>query len=176
MDFKTKEKPIIVSKPYTTFQYICAFLRIGMGWQFLWAFFDKLLGLGFTTPPENAWIAGGSPTTGFLFFAVSGPFASFYNVLAGNALVDAFFMISLLLLGVTLISGIGVRIAGYGGAILMLLIFLALMPPENNPILDDHIIYAALLIGLASEKAGHYFGLGNWWAQTQLVQKYPILE
>ena len=53
-----------------------AVLRIGYGVTFLWAFFDKLLALGFHTGYDQngnldrfgpgAWVNGGSPTEGFL--------------------------------------------------------------------------------------------------------------
>ena len=41
-------------------------LRLAMGFIFLWAFFDKVFGLGFATTSEQAWINGGSPTSVFL--------------------------------------------------------------------------------------------------------------
>src|SRR5690625_3160916 len=47
-------------------------VRIFIGFYFLWAFADKLLGLGFSTPKEGAWINGGSPTTGFLGGSIEG--------------------------------------------------------------------------------------------------------
>ncbi|WP_418606599.1 hypothetical protein [Georgenia sp. SUBG003] len=31
--------------------------RIIIGWTFLWAFIDKLFGLGYMTPAERAWIS-----------------------------------------------------------------------------------------------------------------------
>ena len=34
-------------------------LRIATGLVFLWAFLDKLLGLGYATPTDRAWINGG---------------------------------------------------------------------------------------------------------------------
>ncbi|MEV4569763.1 hypothetical protein AB0K12_38895 [Nonomuraea sp. NPDC049419] len=46
--------------------YVWAAARIAIGWIFLWAFLDKTFGWGFATPSDRAWIAGGSPTTGFL--------------------------------------------------------------------------------------------------------------
>ncbi|WP_442945749.1 hypothetical protein [Nonomuraea sp. LPB2021202275-12-8] len=46
--------------------YVWAVARIALGWTFLWAFLDKTFGWGFATPADRAWIAGGSPTTGFL--------------------------------------------------------------------------------------------------------------
>ncbi|MFQ5819625.1 MAG: hypothetical protein ACE5I5_06530 [Candidatus Heimdallarchaeota archaeon] len=171
-----EKKTILLGHTYTPTQYIWAFLRLGMGWLFLWAFVDKLFGLGFATPSEQAWIAGGSPTTGFLLFATRGPLVPVFQRLAGNFLVDLVFMLSLLLLGLTLILGIGVRIAGYGGALLVFLMYLAALPPEHNPILDDHILYLVILLGLTRTKAGHWLGFGDWWANTNLVQKFPILE
>jgi thiosulfate dehydrogenase [quinone] large subunit len=50
-------------------QKMMGLARIGLGWTFLWAFADKLWGLGFSTLPEKSWLAGASPTTGFLKFA-----------------------------------------------------------------------------------------------------------
>ena len=105
-------------------RFIWAALRIGMGWLFLWPFLDKLLGLGFATAPEDAWIAGGSPTLGYLEFATSGPFAPLFQSLAGNPVVDWAFMLGLLFIGLALVLGIGVKIAGYSGAVMVLLMWL----------------------------------------------------
>ncbi len=157
-------------------QYVWALLRLGMGGIFLWAFLDKLFGLGFATAPDKAWLAGGSPTYGFLKSATYGPLATFYSSLAGNVAVDWLFMLGLLGVGVALIVGVATRIAGYAGAIMMVLIWTALLPPKNNPLLDDHIIYTFVLIGLSIVKSGQWFGLGKWWSKTDLVKRYPLLE
>jgi len=53
--------------------YIWALLRFSLGWIFLWAFVDKLFGLGFATESGKGWIDGGSPIFGFLNFAARGP-------------------------------------------------------------------------------------------------------
>lgn len=147
-----------------------------MGWLFLWAFLDKLFGLGFATTPDKAWVAGGSPASGFLQFTTQGPLATFYQSLAGSAVVDWLFMLGLLLIGLALLSGIGVRIAGYSGALLMLLLWAAVLPPEHNPVLDEHIIYSIVLLGLAAVRSGHTLGLGKWWSSIRLVRRYPLLE
>ena len=47
------------------------------GFIFLWAFLDKSFGLGYATPSDNAWIHGGSPTTGFLPNVAVRPLESF---------------------------------------------------------------------------------------------------
>ena len=87
-----------------------AALRIAFGLTFLWAFFDKLFGLGYATPEERAWINGGDPTAGFLKGS-EGPFDSFYHSLVGDWWVSPLFMIGLAGIGLALTLGIGMRIA-----------------------------------------------------------------
>lgn len=158
-------------------RYFWAILRICMGWLFLWPFLDKLFGLGYSTSAEAAWIAGGSPTMGFLTFGTKGPFAEIFQSLAGNIFIDWIFMIGLLLIGLALILGIGVRIAGYSGALMLIFMYLAgFIPPEHNPFLDDHFIYALVMIGLTMTASGNTWGFGKKWAKSKLVSKYSILK
>src|SRR3989344_8534176 len=98
-------------------------LRITLGLILLWAFLDKLWGLGFATAADKSWLLGTSPTAGFLQFAAKGPFAPLYQAMAGSLVVDLLFMLGLLLIGLSLIFGIGIRIAGYSGALLMFLMW-----------------------------------------------------
>ena len=79
-------------------QYVWGVLRLLLGWTFLWAFVDKLFGLGFNTVADKSWLDGVSPTFGFLKFGTKGPFASLYQSLAGNPVVDWLFMMGLLLI------------------------------------------------------------------------------
>ena len=79
-----------------------AVFRLLVGWLFIWAFFDKLLGLGFATPAGSGMVDGGSPSY-FVTFVTDGIFKNFYLSLAGNSVVDIIFMAALLILGVTLI-------------------------------------------------------------------------
>lgn len=104
-------------------RYILAGTRLALGWIFLWAFIDKMFGLGMATESKNAWINGGSPTKGFLTFGVT-----------------------------------------------------AVLPPENNPFMDDHLIYAAVLAVLALVNAGDTWGLGRMWARLPIVQRTPWLR
>lgn len=159
----------------TALRYVGAVIRICLGWVFLWAFLDKLFGLGHETPAEGAWLDGGQPTAGFLGNATAGPFADFYQGLAGQAWVDWVFMIGLLGIGLALILGIGMRIAAVAGALMLVLMWSAVLPPANNPFMDDHLIYALVLIALALGDAGRTLGLGGWWQQTSLVQRWPVL-
>jgi len=157
-------------------RYIWGVLRVFMGWIFLWPFFDKVFGLGLNTAKENAWITGNSPTTGFLLNATKGPFVSFFQSLVGNAWVDWLFMIGILLIGLALLLGIGMRIASASGILLMLLFWLAVLPPAHNPFLDEHIIYAIIISGLPIVKAGRVFGFGGWWVETSIVRRHHFLE
>jgi thiosulfate dehydrogenase (quinone) large subunit len=155
-------------------RYVWAATRLGLGWIFLWAFLDKAFGLGHETASADSWINGGSPTEGFLSGSV-GPFSSIYHSIAGAGLVDGLFMVGLAVIGVLLLLGIGMRFACGAGALMVVLMWSAALPPENNLFLDDHIIYALVLIGLVLAGAGNTLGLGRWWTKTGLVQRFPWL-
>ena len=156
--------------------YVWAFTRLALGWVFLWAFLDKTFGLGYATESEAAWVNGGSPTEGFLANAPTGPFKEIYNDIAGAAWADWLFMIGLAGIGIALIAGIGMRIAAAAGTVLLVLMWAAVLPPENNPFMDDHLIYALVLVGLALVNAGDVLGFGRLWSKTELVRRYPILR
>ena len=158
-------------------QYVLGLLRLIMGWIFLWAFVDKVFGLGFATTPDKAWLLGVSPTSGFLKFGVHGPFAGFYQSLAGIPLVDWLFMLGLLFVGVAFISGIFMRLASISGVAMLFLMYTAIgISPANNPFIDDHIVYILVMIILVLTNSGQFLGLGKWWANTSLVQKFRFLK
>ncbi|MBR8744423.1 hypothetical protein [Nocardiopsis sp. MG754419] len=167
------ERPLIGSP---TARYVFAVTRISLGWVFLWAFFDKLLGLGFSTPTEAAWINGGSPTGGFLTHAVSGPFAGTFHTIAGTFWADPLFMAGMAGIGAALILGVGERIAAASGALMMILMWAAVLPLENNPFMDDHIVYALVLVGLALVRSADTLGLGRRWGATAVVRRFPALR
>ena len=155
-------------------RYVWAITRLCMGWVFLWPFLDKMFGLGHETTAAHAWINGGSPSYGFLSGSV-GPFAGIYQSIAGAGLVNWMFMIGLLCIAVALFLGIGVRIAAVSGAVMVILMWSASLPPQDDLFMDNHIIYALVLIGLALVGAGNTLGLGHWWTQTSLVRRFPWL-
>ncbi|MFI7606292.1 hypothetical protein ACIBTV_14310 [Micromonospora sp. NPDC049366] len=157
-------------------RYVLAGLRLALGWTFLWAFLDKMFGLGHETASAKAWINGGSPTEGFLGHAVSGPFADVYRSLAGAAWADWLFMTGLAAIGTALVLGVGLRIAAGAGALLLVMMWTAVLPPENNPFMDDHLIYAGVLAVLALTAAGDTLGLGRFWARLGLVRRLPFLR
>ncbi len=161
---------------YTKEQYALGGLRLAMGWLFFWAFIDKVWGFGYATLSTKSWLAGVSPTKGFLAGAAHGPFASFFHALAGNQLVDWLFMLGLCFIGLALILGIGVKIATVSGSIMVFLMWLALLPPANNPFLDEHVIYFFTLLALHYVNSGDCLGLGRWWKNTGLVRRFSWLQ
>lgn len=157
-------------------RYVWALARIALGFVFVWAFVDKLFGLGHETAAKQAWIHGGHPTLGFLKFSAAGPLKGFYHGIAGAAWADWMFMLGLAGIGIALMLGIGMRIAAAAGAAMLVMMWSVVLPPANNPFLDDHLIYALLVIGLALVGAGDTLGLGRRWAKTGLVRRLPILK
>ncbi len=174
------------SAPSAAARQVLAVLRIAFGLTFLWAFFDKLLALGFHTGYDQtgqldrfgdaAWINGGSPTEGFLAFGAKGPFADLYGGIAGAAWADWLFMAGLLGIGIALTLGAGMRIAVASGALLYVLMWTVALPPENHPVLDDHLLGALTLVALGLLAAGNTWGLGRWWGNQDVVRRYPVLR
>ena len=166
-----------------------AALRIGFGLTFLWAFLDKLLALGYSTGknPEtgavdrfgpDAWLNEGNPTFGFLSFGVpeDNPFKDFFVSIAGDAWTNWLFMLGLLGIGLALTFGVGIRLAGITGAVLYLAMWVASLPLENNPLIDDHLLGAITVGVLALTLAGDTWGFGKAWAKTDLVRRFPVLR
>jgi thiosulfate dehydrogenase [quinone] large subunit len=166
---------------------VLAVLRLAMGSIFMWAFLDKMFALGFATgrledgsidffAQGGAALNGGSPTFGFLNFGSRGPLASFWQGIAGEPWLNVLFLAALAGIGLALLLGIGMRLAAVAGSLLMLGMYTVAMLPENHPVVDDHIIYALVLVVLALTAAGNTWGLGARWSRTRLVQRFPILK
>ena len=158
-------------------RFVWVALRLSVGWTFFWAFVDKLFGLGFATEAGKGWIDGGSPTFGFLNFATKGPFAELYSGMAASPVVEWLFMLGLLGIGLPLLLGAGVRIAGSAGVVMYLMMYTAgSILPEHNPFMDEHLIGVAIMVGLILTATGSPIGLGKIWVRTRLVERYPILR
>ena len=160
----------------TVVRYVGAALRLSLGWVFLWAFLDKAFGLGHETAGKDAWFSGGSPTNGFLAFGTSGPFKGMYQDIAGQGWADWLFMLGLLGIGVALMAGVAMRLAAAAGAVLLVLMWTAVLPPSSNLFMDDHLVYAMTLVLLAALGAGHTLGLGKVWERLPLVSQHRWLQ
>ena len=159
--------------------------RIVLGFTFLWAFLDKLIGLGWSTCKgddgiavmcERAWLSGGRITEGYLG-ASSGPLADFFATLGTWAWTDWVFMIGLLGVGLALMLGIGTRVGMISAAAMLTMMFLAHGFPfvggnATNPIIDSHVIQAVAVIAVVQmELTRQQIGLGTWWRKLPIVQK-----
>jgi thiosulfate dehydrogenase [quinone] large subunit len=177
-------------------QRVFAVLRVAMGWTFLWAFLDKAFALGFSTGRvvtdagqtvkidffgQDAWIHGASPTAGAVGFALKGPFADTVQTMTGFHMtqagpqvagwVDWVYMVSLLLIGLGLITGVMTRLAAVGGIIWLAVFYLGTaIWPEHNPFLDDHVVDAIVLVAVILANAGRYYGLGKIWQRMEFVK------
>jgi thiosulfate dehydrogenase [quinone] large subunit len=160
-----------------------AFLRLSIGFAFLWAFLDKTFGWSYATPSARAWIHGGSPTKGFLSSVEVGPFQSTFHSIAGDWWADWLFMLGLLGIGAAVMTGVALRLSAVAGVIMLALMWFAEFPParhlssgapsmSSNPLVDYHFIYAAVLVAVAATYAGDTWGLGRRWARLPLVQKH----
>jgi thiosulfate dehydrogenase [quinone] large subunit len=156
-------------------RYVWVAVRLCLAWTFIWPFFDKMFGLGHETASADSWIHGGNPTMGFLTGSV-GPFSGIYHSIAGTGVVNVLFMAGLIVIGIGLLLGIYMRFACGAGALMVVLMWSASLPPANNVFMDEHIIYALVLVGLALVGAGKTFGLGRSWEQTSLVRDNAWLK
>jgi thiosulfate dehydrogenase [quinone] large subunit len=155
-------------------RFLWAVIRLGMAWTFLWPFFDKMFGLNHQTTSAQAWINGGNPTKGFLSGS-AGAFSGIYQGIAGAGIVNVLFMAGLLGIGLALALGVAMKPAAIAGATMLMLMWSASLPPSDDLFLDNHIIYALLLVGLAAVGAGKTFGLGKRWERIELITQHRWL-
>ncbi|MFJ2738160.1 hypothetical protein ACIO3O_00680 [Streptomyces sp. NPDC087440] len=171
----------------TTFDTVFAGLRILTGFVFLWPFLDKAFGWGYATGPGRAWTEGGSPTKGFLGGVAAGPLQSTFHSMAGETWADWLFMLGLLAIGAAVTAGVALRFAAVAGTVMMALMWAAEWPPaqhvasgapsmSTNPVVDYHLLYAAILIALAVGNAGRVWGLGRAWERLPIVRNSPWLR
>jgi thiosulfate dehydrogenase [quinone] large subunit len=177
-------------------QRVMGVLRLLAGWTFLWAFLDKAFALGFSTGRvlndagetvridffgQDAWINGASPTAGAVGFALKGPFADTIQSVTGLQMTQAgpqvggwldwVYMLSMLLIGLGLITGVMTRLAAVGGIIWMSVFYLGTaIWPEHNPFVDDHVVMVAVLVAVILANAGRYYGLGKVWQRFDAVR------
>lgn len=163
-------------------------LRVVIGFIFLWAFFDKTFGLGRTFPdlkvngasvtvgtlPADAWIKGHDPAWGFLTYGTQGKFfQDFFSGLAGNQIVTYLYMIGLLAIGIAIFFGIARRIGAFFGIIFVLTLWFASIPISTNPIIDDHIIFAAALAVIGFTDHCGYIFIPPW---KKVGERIPLLK
>jgi thiosulfate dehydrogenase (quinone) large subunit len=176
------------ASPAVTVPVAVPVLRIATGFLFLWAFFDKLIGLGYSTQSSNGWIDGGSPTKGFLSHVAVGPLESTLHSWAGQWWADWLFMLGLLAIGISLTFGIAMRLAAAATVVMMALMWIAEWPlarhtsageasGSTNPLVDYHVIYALVAVTMATlPAAGDRWGFGRQWRELPVVRHHAWLH
>ena len=134
----------------------------------------SLIGLGlrlFVGGGWDAWNAIGVvlPTT-----YPRGPIGDIFLNFWGNPFVIQLLIWSSVLVGIALVLGIAVRLASYGGILIMLMLYLAVIPP-GSVILNQQIMYIVVLLFLVAGEAGKVGGLDSFLAPI-LEERYPSLK
>jgi thiosulfate dehydrogenase [quinone] large subunit len=85
------------------------------------------------------------------------------------------------LIGLSLVSGLLVRVSSPFAIMLMLLYWTAHMDfpfieNVNNYLIDYHIVYAGILGYLIAKRAGHVWGLDGLIERMHMVENHPALK
>jgi thiosulfate dehydrogenase [quinone] large subunit len=138
------------------------FLRLALGWLYFYAGITKVL--------NPSWSAKG-------YLMIAKNFVSFYSWLSNPQILPVVNFLNewgLTLLGLSLIFGVFVRLSSFLGLVLMLLYYFVLPFPKPNPnvfIIDEHLIYAFILILFATIKAGRFYGFDSYLSKKVWYQK-----
>jgi thiosulfate dehydrogenase [quinone] large subunit len=153
----------------TTAERVLIFsLRVSLGWVFLWAAIHHF--------NDSSYVGG--------FLSHTKTFHPIYGAIAQSSALPAIaFLVEYghLLIGLSLISGLLVRVSGPFAIMLMVFYWTAHMDYPyidniNNLIIDEHLIYALALGYLMVRRAGHVWGLDGWVANLSLSRQNPSLR
>ena len=130
-------------------------LRLSMAWTFLYAASHQVFVANFS-------IAG--------FLGSTKTFHDFFSIFTGPVVAPMVsFLVAYghLLIGLSLLTGLLVRVSSAFGIGLMLIYWMAHMDfpyisNANNFLIDEHIVYALVLGLLIVKHAGHVWGLDDW--------------
>jgi thiosulfate dehydrogenase (quinone) large subunit len=145
------------------------FFRLAMGWVFLYAGTWQVL----------------SPTfTAAAFLEHTKTFHGLFAWFADPAIAPSVtFLVKWghLLIGLSLVSGLLVRLSGPCGMVLLGVYYLAhldfpYVETQVNFLLDYHIVYIALIGYLVAARAGHVWGLDGWVERLGLVRDHAFLR
>jgi thiosulfate dehydrogenase [quinone] large subunit len=145
------------------------FFRLTMAWTFLYAASHQVFVPGWS-------VAG--------FLNSTKTFHGLYSLFSGPAIAPAlsFFVgYGHLLIGLSLLVGLMVRISTIFGILLMLLYWTAHMDfpyisDTNNFLVDEHIVFAGVLLFLFVKRAGHIWGLDGVAEKLEFFRQHPNLK
>lgn len=144
------------------------FFRLMMGWTFLYA--------GIHHFGDGKFVAG--------FLGHTKTFHDVYAPLTGPAIAPVLtFLVEYghLLIGLSLVSGLMVRVSAPFAIMMMLMYWTAHMDwpyidNANNFVIDYHIVYAGVLVYLIVKRAGHVWGLDGWVERLPFIERHPRLQ
>jgi thiosulfate dehydrogenase [quinone] large subunit len=151
-----------------TEQVLIVFFRVCIGWTFLWAAIHHF--------GDDKFVTG--------FLSHTKTFHDVYAPLTNPAIVPTLtFLVEYghLLIGLSLISGLLVRVSSPFAIMLLLMYWTAHMDfpfieNVNNYLVDYHIVYSGVLVYLIIKRAGHVFGLDGLLERMHMVEQYPALR
>ena len=154
---------------FTIDRRVVLVFRLLMGWVFLYAGFSQVFLLNFSTAE---------------FLEHTKTFHTIYAPLTSPAITPVLtFLVSYghLLIGLSLISGLMVRMSAPFAIMLMLLYWTAHMDfpyieDVNNYLFDYHIVYAGVLVYLIARHAGRVWGLDAFAEKLTFVEERPALR
>lgn len=149
-----------IIEPMTTYQKLTFFItRVALGWLMLYAGITKIM--------DPSWSAAG-------YLKGAKTFPDLFQWFLQPGILPVINFINewgLTFLGISLILGVGVRLSGVLGALLMMLYYFPVLEfpyiPPHSYIIDDHIIYALVLLVLSAFRAGRIWGLEGKYYQLQ---------
>ncbi|MBS3786686.1 hypothetical protein KGY79_00655 [Candidatus Bipolaricaulota bacterium] len=142
------------------------FARLAMG--------ASMIGLGLRLFVGGGW--GAWNTVGVVLPTTypRGPVGNILLNFWGNPFVIQLLIWSSVMIGIALVFGAAVRLASYGGMLIMLLFYLAVIPP-GSVIISQQIIYLVMFGILAIGEAGKVGGIDSFLAPI-LEERYPALK
>ena len=156
---------MLASRPTASLVFL---LRIALAWVFLYAASHQVFVSGFSV-------------TGFL--SGTKTFHNFFVPFTAPAVAPLItFLVAYghLLIGLSLLSGLFVRVSSAFGIGLMIIYWMAHMnfpyiSDTTNLLVDEHVVYALVLGLLIATHAGHILGLDGWVAHQKTLLANPVI-
>ena len=150
-------------------KFLVVFFRLAMAWTFLYAASHQVF--------DPSWSVVG-------FLNQTKTFHSLFTVFTTPVMAPiTTFLVEYghLLIGLSLLTGLMVRVSASFGVVLMLVYWMAHMDwpfieNRNNLIVDYHIVYAGVLVYLIAMRAGHILGLDAWAEKLPFFKQHPALR
>ncbi len=153
-------------------------LRVVLGFMFLWGGIQKI----------GKEMVGTMATKGFLAHAVSGPFVTLFNGMAGNPAVEYLLVYGELLIGISIVFGIVTRIGSIAGIPMVILFYMSQLPAaaggygnylnqllQTDNLFNEYILMALVFATFLFLVPGRFLGFDGVLHNLNFVQRRPIL-